>query len=69
MGRDESVGIFLQIYEPLIQLMEEGIVFTFREGGYIIKIGQKSCEWLIKMLWKLKKIEENLYFVVECKSR
>ena len=44
MGRDESVGIFLQIYEPLIQLMEEGIVFTFREGGYIIKIGQKSCE-------------------------
>lgn len=34
--KNESAGIFLQIYEPLIQLMEEGFVFAFREGGFQI---------------------------------
>lgn len=34
--QNESAGIFLQIYEPLIQLMEDGFIFAFREGGFQI---------------------------------
>ena len=32
--KNKNAGMFLQIYEPLIQLMEEGFVFAFREGGF-----------------------------------
>ena len=27
---------YMQVYEPLIQLLEEGFLFTYREGGLMI---------------------------------
>ena len=33
---NEDAASYIQIYDPLIQLLEQGLIFAFREGGLMI---------------------------------